>query len=106
MSLCGDVALWREQTVEVQSEVEPGVFLTGWFVSKEYGEPYVEHDWSSWICSFISKNEVNGWEDILIQRLRASLESYKEMVVAEVQSSISALTAKRDYRDGGQVSRS
>ena len=29
VSLCGDVALWREQTVEVQGEVEPGVFITG-----------------------------------------------------------------------------
>lgn len=108
VSLCGDVALWREQTVEVQGEVEPGVFITGtgWFVSKEYREPHVEHEGSCWICSFISKDEVKGWEDILIRRLRASLESYKEMVVAEVQSSISALTAQREYRDGGQVSRS
>lgn len=55
---------------------------------------------------FHIKDEVKGWEDILIRRLRASLESYKEMVVAEVQSSISALTAQREYRDGGQVSRS
>ena len=29
VSLCGDVALWREQTVEVQGEVEPGVFIQG-----------------------------------------------------------------------------
>lgn len=107
VSLCGEVAIWREQIVEVQCTSEPGVFIagSGWLVSKEYGEHHVEHDGSNWMCSFVSKDRVDNWKDILTDKLSAALDDYKEIVVAEVQSSKAALATHKEYIDGGWVSK-